>query len=924
MEIRRHFTDVSKGDVFEGIEWEIEPEIVIRNKDGTDHFRLKTGEFPKFWSSQTRRIVASKYFKISCEEYSVKQLINRVVDFIANSGASQGYFSDISDDEEAFKQELKYILVHQYAAFNSPVWFNCGVYDAYGLKGGPTGSWTWDELKGKAVECKSSFVSPQVSACFIVSEKDDLMSIADGIKREMRLFKFGSGVGANFSSWRSRYEPLSTGGHSSGVMGFLSIRDKAAGATKSGGVTRRAAKMVVLNDDHPEIEDFINWKRREELKAKSLEAHAEEWKIPGIDDNLDVSGMDGEVARTVDGQNSNNSIRVSDKFLQACEDDKDWELKSVVDPSKSVKTLKAKDLLKLMAEAAWATGDPGIQFDDTINEWNPVLDKWRFKATNPCSEFSYRDDTACNLASINLLKLLKNKTIDWESFAHIVKVLITAMDIIVDAGSYPTKEICENSHTDRPLGLGYSNLGSLLVALEVPYASEKGRQIAAVVTAYMHSVSINQSNLLAEKFEAFKSLEDCQNSSKKVMNQHFAEIVKLQKLSLGSEKFLEIGIDRAIDYMYKGVEDGSFVKLRNAQLTNIAPTGTISFMMGCDSFGMEPFFALVSYKTLAGSGEVIKIVNQQVLSILKDNEEAIDYILHTGTALECPHLSEDEQKIYASANEIPYKDHIDMMAAIQPFLSGAISKTINGSNSTTLHEIMNMYLYSWKAKVKCLAIYKDGCKAYQVLTRIENKDKIEGNLLSWGDRKAPPKDGLAFRHKFHIGDGHKGYLHIGLYVDGTPSEIFIKIAPYGGHIGGFLDAWATAVSKGIQRGWPLRDVISTFQYWKFDPAGLTDNPDLGFASSVIDYVVRFLKHFTEYDGDIIKLKLNDLVSGMGYTVLIEEGEETVKVSDPSSMKPKIKANNPWTCPDCGDLNFEKCNPCNNCGYDPGCSGGRMR
>lgn len=702
MNIKRHFTAhfTTPGQTsYSDVKWH---EVKVASFD-------KPIEAPAHWSTTAVEIAATKYFRrrgVSVEspgEQSVRQLIHRVVHTIRRAGEAQGYFKD-SDQAQIFEDEIVHILLMQKASFNSPVYFNVGIFSEYGVMG-TAENFVADPKTGKAIPQTNAFVHPQASACFIQDIKDDLLGIFDLLKSEAKLFKYGSGTGTNFSTLRSKGESLEGGGETTGLISYLEIFDKAAGAIKSGGTTRRAAKMVVVDADHPEILDFIRWKMMEERKARVLLANGYE------------GGMDGEAFRTVSGQNSNNSVRVTDEFIKRATEGGTWELKSRKG-QKTVKEMPAKEIFREMARAAWECADPGIQFHDTIQKWHLCPADGPIRSSNPCSEYMFLDNSACNLASLNLATLLDPKTndLDWPAFKQTVALMLLAQEILVDYASYPTAEICENSHRFRPLGLGYANLGGLLMRMGIPYDSEEGAQVTAKITAAMHGLSLLASAEWAQTFGAFKGWTSNRAHALQVLDLHVAAAKKIDS------PWIQQAFAHARTLAGK-------TGLRNAQVTLLAPTGTIGLLMDCDTLGIEPDFALVKRKTLAGGGE-LRLVNQSVvhgLKVLGFEDEVLESILkyaaENGTVAGAPGLKGQHEAVFDCAvppknyphRRISVEGHLRIMAAAQPFLSGAISKTVNLPTSATVEDVENIFLQGWKLGLKALAIYRDGSKALQPL-----------------------------------------------------------------------------------------------------------------------------------------------------------------------------------------------------------------
>jgi ribonucleoside-diphosphate reductase alpha chain len=805
-------------DPFDEIEWDLRT-AVITSERGEIVFEQRDVEMPKFWSQQATNIVVSKYFRGTLatpeRERSVKQLIGRVVDTITAWARAQQYFASQAE-LQAFSADLKHVLVYQKASFNSPVWFNCGFEPA-----------------------------PQCSACFINSVDDTMDSILTLARTEGMLFKYGSGTGTNLSSLRSAKEPLAGGGTASGPVSFMKGYDAFAGVIKSGGKTRRAAKMVILNADHPDIVDFINCKVEEEKKAWAL-----------IDAGYDGS-FTGPAYASVFFQNSNNSVRVPDEFMRAVLDDGVWQTRAVR-TGEVMETYKARDLMRMIAEATYVCGDPGMQFDTTVNDWHTCPATSRINASNPCSEYMFLDDSACNLASINLMKFLREdpKTpgvshVDVQAFIACVNTVITAQEIIVDNASYPTKAIEKNSHEYRPLGLGYANLGALLMSRGLPYDSDGGRDYAATITAIMHGAANAQSARIArDQGGPFAGYEKNREPFLRVMRKHRAALKDIDRTNVPRGLY-----DAARQVWDEAVELGEEHGYRNAQVTVLAPTGTIGFMMDCDTTGVEPDIALVKYKKLVGGG-LMKIVNQTVpmaLTRLGHSREEINdiiaYIDEHETIEGAPHLKDKDLAVFDCAfkpahgtRSIHYMGHIKMVGAAQPFLSGAISKTINVPKDVTVDEIMQAYIDAWRLGAKAVSIYRDGSKRTQPLNT--SRDKLPSTEVTpvtvvQPKRRRLPDERMSLTHKFDLA-GHEGYITVGLYEDGQPGELFLVMAKEGSTISGFADAFAQAISYALQYGVPLQVLVDKFSHVRFEPSGMTKNPEIRFAKSIVDYVFRWL------------------------------------------------------------------------------------
>jgi ribonucleoside-diphosphate reductase alpha chain len=814
--VRRYFT-IPGREPFDEIDWETR-DAFIPGKD-QPVFEQKDVEFPKFWSQTATNIVAQKYFRgrmTSPErERSVRQMIGRVVDTISAWGRKDGYFAT---DEEAdtFEAELKAILVNQLASFNSPVWFNVGFEE-----------------------------KPQCSACFILSIDDSMDSILDWIRREGVIFRGGSGSGVNLSKLRSSKEQLSKGGYASGPVSFMRGADASAGTIKSGGKTRRAAKMVVLDVDHPDIDEFIWCKAHEERKARVLEQ-------AGYDMSLDSPDW-----ASIQYQNANNSVRVTDAFMEAVEADADWNLTARTDGT-VVDTIKARKLLKDMAEAAWQCADPGVQYDTTINNWHTLPNTSRINASNPCSEYMSIDDSACNLASLNLMKFRREDgELDVEAFAHAVDVMFLAQEILVGNSSYPTPEIERNAKAYRQLGLGYANLGALLMARGLPYDSEEGRAYAAAITALMTGRAYRKSAEIAGRMGPFAGYKPNAAAMIGVMAQHRAAVGNIQDADVIPADLLTACRQAWDDVLNLGEVHG----YRNAQATVLAPTGTISFMMDCDTTGVEPDFSLVKSKKLVGGGE-ITIVNKSVpMSLDKlgyapaEVEEIVAFVDERNTVVGAPYLKADHYPVYDCAvgdRAIHYMGHVKMMGAVQPFISGAISKTVNLPETVTVDEVAQLFVESWQLGVKAIAIYRDNCKVAQPLSG--KKDGAAQEALVSALPPAPltqrrrlPEDRVEVGRKFRVGE-YEGYIHVGLYEDGTPGDIFVDIAKEGTTLAGLMNSIMISVSLGLQYGVPLEVYVSKFSHMRFEPSGMTNDPDIRVAKSIVDYIFRWMgKRFLTVD-----------------------------------------------------------------------------
>jgi ribonucleoside-diphosphate reductase alpha chain len=1050
---------------------------VITDPDGTVVFQLKNAEIPEGWSQLATDIAVSKYFRkagihgdAKRGETSARDLVRRVARTIREAGEKfEGYFAS-SADADTFEAELAYLLIHQKGAFNSPVWFNCGLYQRYGIEGSG-GSYAFDPVTATVVETKNAYENPQCSACFIQSVSDDLMGIYELIKNEARLFKYGSGTGSNFSKIRGNMEKLSGGGTSSGLMSFLEVFDRAAGATKSGGTTRRAAKMVCLDMDHPEIENFITWKMREERKVKAL-----------IDAGFS-SDFNGDAYHTVSGQNSNNSVRVTDAFMKAVEQDGEWRTYERTS-GKVVDTLRARDLWKKLAEAAWACADPGVQYDTVINDWHTCSGTDRINASNPCSEYMFLDDTACNLSSINLTKFLgEDGKFDIEGYRHAVRILFMAQEILVDYSSYPTQRIAQNSHEYRPLGLGYANLGTLLMRLGIPYDSDEGRSLCAGLTSILCGHAYKVSAEMAESKGAFAGYDKNRDPMLRVMRKHQNESNSWENdfVPQGSaaDELIHSVLRAGSEDWAEAVRLGEKHGYRNAQATVLAPTGTIGLLMDCDTTGIEPDFALVKFKKLSGGG-YFKIVNGSVPSALRrlgysdaqvadivayisgtntftgaphlsrrvlvekgltDSEiakaekallgvfdvnqalavwvigreayerlgiptelaakpgfsilkhfglsneqigELNDAVLGRQTIEGAPHLREADLPVFDCANRCGKRgkrflapmSHVRMMAAAQPFLSGAISKTVNLPQEASVEDVADIYMQGWKLGLKAVALYRDGCKLSQPLNAGNDDKKSDGKLEAKEEQgiKLPaassaqpasrgairpilregltppptvrhrlPKKRLGFTQEARVAS-HKVFLRTGQYDDGSLGEIFVDMHKEGAAFRSLMNCFAISVSMGLQHGVPLASYVEQFTFTRFEPQGPVEgHPNVKFATSIIDYIFRTLG--VEY------LKRYDLAHVPPDEVVQEMADPTDAIAvqnyapEPSSLPPppavapdRATANtigggsvldkhlsemmgDAPMCDTCGHITIRNgaCYKCLNCGASMGCS-----
>ena len=865
---------------YDEIEWELR-NAQITDSQGGMIFEQKNVEVPKDWSMTATNIVASKYLhgQVGTDERETgaRQLVARVAETIRDWGMKDGYFRT-AEDAATFHDELVHLLLRQNVAFNSPVWFNVGC-DRIEPKSDAT-NWHWNFTTQQVEFTAVGYTRPQCSACFINSVHDSLDSILTLAKTEGMLFKWGSGTGTNLSPLRSSTEVLSGGGTASGPLSFMKGFDAFAGVIKSGGKTRRAAKMVILNIDHPDIVDFIDCKSKEEAKAHALVAQG-----------YDGSHPDSDAYSSIFFQNANNSVRVTDDFMVAVMRDTDFSTKAIVD-GRVVQTFKAKDLMAKISEATWQCGDPGMQYDSTVNRWHTSKNTTRINASNPCSEYMFLDDSACNLASLNLLKFAPNGTFDVEAYRHAVDITITAQEILVDNAGYPTELIGKNSHDYRPLGLGYANLGALLMAAGLPYDSDAGRDYAACVTAIMCGEAYLQSSRIAELCEPLTPITDTVQNRMGVTKSEdmpgaacpgwyinrepFLDVIRMHRASVNN-----INKNNVPTALYESskqcwdeaLSNGEKHGYRNSQVTVLAPTGTIGFMMDCDTTGIEPDLALIKYKKLVGGG-MIKIVNNTVPGALfklgythEQADAIVSYIDATGTIEGAPHVKDEHLAVFdcsfkpsKGTRSIHYLGHLKMMAAAQPFISGAISKTVNLPNAATVDDISEAYIQAWKLGLKAVAVYRDGCKQSQPLsaagskTANSTKDDAARNAAASHARveednlDAPPRalrhklkeERMSVTHKFNVG-GHEGYIIVGLYPNGEPGEIFVKMAKEGSTVSGLMDSFALAVSISLQHGVPLKLFCEKFAHTRFEPSGWSSNPDIGFAKSIMDYIFRWLQ-----------------------------------------------------------------------------------
>jgi ribonucleoside-diphosphate reductase alpha chain len=959
---------------YDEVEWETRT-AQITDAKGHVIFEQKNVDVPKDWSMTATNIVASKYLHGTLgtpeRETGVRQLVTRVAETIRDWGLAQGYFRT-PEDGGVFHDELVHILVRQYAAFNSPVWFNVGCDRIEPHSDGR--NWHWNPQTQQVEFGVTGYSKPQCSACFINAVQDSLDSILTLAKTEGMLFKWGSGTGTNLSSLRSSTEVLSGGGTASGPLSFMKGFDAFAGVIKSGGKTRRAAKMVILNADHPDIEEFILCKSKEEAKAYAL-----------IASGYDGSSPDSDAYSSIFFQNANNSVRVTDDFMYAVLRDTDFSTRAVLD-GRPMKTYKAKELLRLISDATWHCGDPGMQYDTTVNRWHTSKNTARINASNPCSEYMFLDDSACNLASLNLLKFAPNGAFDVESYRHAIDVLITAQEIIVDNAGYPTETIMRNSHDYRPLGLGYANLGALLMAAGLPYDSDAGRDYAACVTAIMCGEAYLQSSRIAEFCEPLTPATEAArrglaetNLGSNVMpgaacpgwyinREPFLDVIRMHRASVNN-----INKNNVPALLYEAskacwdeaLSHGEKFGYRNSQVTVLAPTGTIGFMMDCDTTGIEPDLALVKYKKLVGGG-MIKIVNNTVPTALfklgYSHEQAdaiVSYIDATGTIEGAPLVKEEHLAVFdcsfkpaKGTRSIHYMGHLRMMAAAQPFISGAISKTVNLPENASVEDIMEAYLQAWKLGLKAVAVYRDGCKKSQPLSAAGTKtatssrsDAGTGVAAAQQEEEnlnAPPRavrhklqqERASITHKFTVG-GHEGYITVGLYPNGDPGEIFITMAKEGSTVSGLMDSFALAVSIALQHGVPLRLFCEKFAHTRFEPSGWTNNPEIGYAKSIMDYIfrwlqVRFLSGQQQLLFENLRLKpaggvphpegMGDLGGSMDSTAR-DQQPPAGSMHAADALAELVDFGDAPTCSFCGSIMTRNgsCYRCMSCGSTSGCS-----
>ena len=901
------------------VSWERRDARINNWKDGTAAFEQLGVEFPVSWSLNATNIVAQKYFRGTPgtpeREQSLRQVIDRVADTIADWGTEGGYFAD-ADEAEAFRDELKFILVTQRAAFNSPVWFNIGV-------------------KG---------VPQQASACFILATDDTMDGILNWYREEGIIFKGGSGAGINLSNIRSSAEHLKGGGTASGPVSFMRGADASAGTIKSGGKTRRAAKMVILNVEHPDVEEFIWCKSREEQKARAL-------RDAGFDMDLD-----GKDSFSVQYQNANNSVRVTDEFMHAVKEDRDWTLRAVKDGA-AVRTVRARDLWRQIATASWECADPGLQFDTTINKWHTAHAAGRINGSNPCSEYMHIDNSACNLASINLLKFLgEDDVFDVDAYRHTIEVMFTAQEILVGNADYPTEKIGENSRLFRQLGLGYANIGALLMALGMPYDSEGGRAWAAALTSMMTGHAYATSARIASRMGPFAGFAANERYMLNVLRMHREANANIPNTAVVQSDL----VAAATEAWEHAVVDGEEYGVRNSQATVLAPTGTIGLMMDCDTTGIEPDLGLVKFKKLVGGGNM-SIVNQTVPRALRRlgySPEQVDrivaYIDTNKSIVGAPDLKAEHLPVFACSmgdNTIHYEGHVRMMGAAQPFLSGAISKTVNMPEEATIEDVESLHMLAWELGVKAVAIYRDNCKVGQPLSTAKKDDdkktdavaaaveQVVERVVNKPVRQKLPRSRRGRTFEFRVSDT-KGFATIGEYEDGRPGEIFLTVSKQGSTLAGIMDAFAKSISYGLQYGVPLRAFVEAFINTRFEPAGMTDDSDIRMASSIVDYLFRRLAVEYLSADERAELGIYTREERMQPTLpgveesVVETSQGTDVMSDPKTI-PSVEdlvaqmaaethkpAGTGAICSSCGSANMQRagaCYVCGDCGSSSGCS-----
>jgi ribonucleoside-diphosphate reductase alpha chain len=899
LRFKRFFTSEDRHP-FEDVEWEIRDAVIPNYKEGGNAFEQRDVEFPADWSQNATNIVAQKYFRGTLgtpqRETSVRQLAGRVVDTIRGWGEKNGYFAS-EHDAQVFAEELTHLVVTQKAAFNSPVWFNVGVPDT----------------------------PQQCSACFILSVDDHMSSILNWYVEEGTIFKGGSGSGINLSRIRSSKEGLTGGGTASGPVSFMRGADASAGTIKSGGKTRRAAKMVILNVDHPDVEDFIWCKANEEKKARAL-------RDAGFDMDLD-----GKDSASIQYQNANNSVRVTDEFMRAFEQDQDWKLKAVT-TGETAQTIRARDLMRQIADAAWQCADPGMQYDTTINEWHTSPASGRINGSNPCSEYMHLDNSACNLASLNLLKFMgPDGTFDVASFKHAVEIVFTAQEILVGESSYPTEKIGQNARAFRQLGLGYANLGALLMARGLPYDSDGGRAWAGAITAVMTGHAYRTSSKIAQAMGPFDGYADNADPMLRVMRKHRAAADEIDA-ELVPEGLLTAAKQSWDEAIALGERHG----YRNAQASVLAPTGTIGLMMDCDTTGIEPELALVKTKKLVGGG-TMQFVNQTVPRALDrlgydagQVEDIVAYVAEHNSVVDAPHLQTPHYAVFDTAmgtEPIHYMGHVRMMAAAQPFISGAISKTVNMPEEVTVEEVEQLFVESWKLGLKAVAIYRDNCKVAQPLSADKKRGAAQPSELATPVRKRLPQKRPSITTSFQVGDA-EGYITAGSYPDDGLGEIFLKTSKQGSTLSGVMDAFSVAISIGLQYGVPLETYVSKFINMKFEPSGMTNDPDIRFAVSLLDYVFRrlALDYLPEETREGLGIKSiaerKEAVALEAGTALSPSDAPTPEAESPSvprlidvTERPNARSLDAPLCYQCGSKMQPagSCYVCGSCGSTSGCS-----
>lgn len=910
---------------FDTVSWD-QRTAVIKDEAGKPLFEQRNCEIPSDWSQLATNVVVSKYFfgenGTSEREYSVRQLIHRVTRTIADWGIEDGYFASAADGER-FYRDLTWLCLHQCGAFNSPVWFNVGLHHQYGVTGDRC-NWYWDAAEGRTKQAGNPYEYPQASACFIQSVGDNMEDIMHLATSEAMLFKFGSGTGTDLSTIRSHREKLSGGGRPSGPLSFMRVYDQIAAVVKSGGKTRRAAKMQSLKVWHPDILEFIQCKHKEELKAKVL-----------IEKGGYEANFNGEAYSSILFQNANLSVRVTDEFMKAVENGEKWATHWVTNSQQEGPNYDARWLLGQMAECAWHCGDPGVQYDTTINKWHTCPNSGRINASNPCSEYMFLDNTACNLASINLMRFCrKDGTFDVPRFKAACRLFLIAQEILVDHASYPGEVIAKNSHLYRPLGLGYSNLGSLLMVNGLAYDSPEARSVCGSLTAILHGAANLTSTELAAAVGPFAGYADNKEPFLRVMQMHRNAVEKIDVA--GPAELKDAAREVWDEVMLKGQKYG----FRNAQVTVLAPTGTISFMMDCDTTGIEPDIALVKYKQLAGGG-MMKIVNQTIPSALAKlgyDDPTIatirNYIEKNDTIEGAPGLQAEHLSVFDCAfkpqngqRSIPWQAHVRMMAAAQPFLSGAISKTVNMPQDVTPEDIAEAYRWGWELELKALAIYRDGSKQSQPLSTSTESAKAEKAKIGKPRREHLPDTRRSVTHKFNV-SGHEGYITVGLYDDGRPGEVFITMAKEGSTVGGLMDCFGTAISISLQYGVPLRVLVNKFSFTRFEPWGPTTNPEIRIAKSVVDYIFRWMglqflpgyreEHLGHQMTESEAAESKKVAPGFAaaQSLIVSKGDYRDQQRDFAAFQTDAPS-----CDKCGSITVRNgnCYLCHNCGSSMGCS-----